>query len=183
MEHLTTHVLDLPTLFGTTSRAPEEAVAQVLLLKIRGFLSVLPECMLKITPTGLIILSPVFTYQCSQFWFVLTAHSSHFKNIKFSKFGSCSTGQIINVYKISACYNVSIKSYSIISKNIKGPGANEQCAIMYFFNIFLFCLLCAFILSLFGNVVIDILGVIQEKVCQYFFKLPYDIINWLKICI
>lgn len=29
MEHLTTHMLDLPALFGTSSRAPEEAVAQV----------------------------------------------------------------------------------------------------------------------------------------------------------
>ena len=48
---------------------------------------------------------------------------------------SCSTGQIINAYKISACHDVSIKNYSIFSKKFKEPGANEQCAIMYFFNI------------------------------------------------
>ena len=29
MEHLSTHLIDLPALFGTSTRTPEEAIAQV----------------------------------------------------------------------------------------------------------------------------------------------------------
>lgn len=37
MEHLSTHLIDLPALFGTSTRTPEEAIAQVFLFVSSSF--------------------------------------------------------------------------------------------------------------------------------------------------
>ena len=93
--------------------------------------------------------------------------------------------QLLNWIKCTKFQRVTMSSSKVTAssaKNLRSLRRMNIAPLCIFFN-FSFCLLSAFILSLFGNVVIDILGVIQEKVCQHIFKLPYDIINWLKICI
>ena len=94
-------------------------------------------------------------------------------------------GQITNVYKVSACYDVSIKNYSIVSKKIKGPGANEQRAIMYIFLTFFISSPLWIYTLIIWNCCHWYSGSYSRESMSAFFQttVPYDIINWLNICI